>query len=1063
MSDRTATDLKTQEDNPQGWSYHPELNPSQQDYDKQFNAITSTPDNQALNDQGDAIARDHATGRDADSSRQAVQDGEKKAAGDTVTRAAVAASGVNPVLGTAVKVLARLKTRGGATGAVAGILIVVLLAGGGILAGSLAPIAFFTNVIDDLNDQVTALDVRQDKMTRTKLANVERDASLKGCTTLSIRCKFKSLSTTQVENFKKYDIEVKGKTIAGRMFPETYSYKGGDALSPREFADLLKTNELARVDFKAAVNMRYLGFKDFVYKRWTMSRFGISEAAAKLTGATEEERAKQLALGEASKAAQLPKFIPAGTDDNGNPRYTLEGDTGDPPRYYTAEEAATMKQQATAYLEGDVKPPSEMDPAGGVKTQFFKSLNIAGAWDLACTLKNEIGRSAVMAKYLRYVKYAKYIAPIAGLVFKIKAGDGTPEDAAAVGAFFTSTDGRAMITDVAGSFPASGTGSTIPDIGTLKQKANPYYGKNAMDSGPYKMSVNGGVAAPTEASVKHSLGMNASTALMAVGATAAAIDVVVNLGSRSGTACNIVQNWFVRGVGFIIGTITAIFSGGGSLAINLSIMGGIAAAFFAVNSIISSILNDEVVPDNITSLPEDRGAIAWTATSTLTAETARARGLMPASADDIVAYTGAGVQTRSDYAALDSRSVSPFDISSPYSTVSRLAVQIYDKLPTNTSLGSYIASAASLVSNATGRAITPSSSYAATIDPKRFKQCKDQNYEDMKIDADVQCNVRYVMPQKDLALDTDTVAKYMEDRGFVEPNTTTGLPVGYTIPSASGSSNFVTNLAKGFASSFYNDRASLYQNKYALFLDYCVYRTLPFGKTYDDPGAFGGAGEEWWSGKKCTDQNDPDMSNFRIYTLDKSVSDIAEPVESNALPSDSIPVVTSQEGWTFPVAINDWKGPFGSNVWGSCTVKCRHAGIDIGVGLDTPVLAAHDGKIIITNSTSSGYGGGYLIQATGTGVYYAYQHMNSAPLPAGTMVTAGQVIGKSGCTGNCFGPHLHFSIEKTAHISTYAEGAGKTDGQMPSWPPLCFLPMETRLFGEATTNNCAALGLTAPQ
>ena len=50
---------------------------------------------------------------------------------------------------------------------------------------------------------------------------------------------------------------------------------------------------------------------------------------------------------------------------------------------------------------------------------------------------------------------------------------------------------------------------------------------------------------------------------------------------------------------------------------------------------------------------------------------------MPASADDIVAYAGAGVQTRSDYAALDSRSVSPFDISSPYSTVSRLAVQIW--------------------------------------------------------------------------------------------------------------------------------------------------------------------------------------------------------------------------------------------------------------------------------------------------------------------------------------------------------------------------------------------------
>ena len=123
---------------------------------------------------------------------------------------------------------------------------------------------------------------------------MSRDASSKDVQLYRSAVNLNHSRQLQVENFKKYDIEVKGKTIAGRMFPETYSYKGGDALSPREFADLLKTNELARVDFKAAVNMRYLGFKDFVYKRWTMSRFGISEAAAKLTGATEEERGKQL-------------------------------------------------------------------------------------------------------------------------------------------------------------------------------------------------------------------------------------------------------------------------------------------------------------------------------------------------------------------------------------------------------------------------------------------------------------------------------------------------------------------------------------------------------------------------------------------------------------------------------------------------------------------------------------------------------------------------------------------------------------------------------------------------
>lgn len=1065
MSERTVEDLQAGEDQATqpggaGWDY----NPGQADYDKKFRDIASN--NPDITASGDRIAAEH---RDADASRRGLQDGEKKAVGDTaVGKAAVAASaGINPALGTAIKFLGKIKTRQGATGtAIAGIMV-ALLVGGGFLAGSLAPIAFFTNVVDDLNDQLSALDIRQDKMTRTKILNVERDASLKGCTTLSVRCKFKSLSSTQVANFKENGIEVKGKTIAGRMFPETYTYRDGQPLKPSEFADVLKTNASARLDFKAAVNMRYLGFKDFVYKKWTQARFKISDAAAKLSG-TEEERAKQLASGEASLATQLPKFVEAGVDPETNkPRWVLEGDTGNPPRYYNEVEVQAILDKANALVSADTKPPSEMDPKAKIGVQLLKTLSIVGAADLICSLKNEIGHAAVVAKYARYLQYARYIAPIASLAFKIKAGDASPGDGAAIGRFFTSTDGRAMITDVAGSMQGSGSSSTIPEIDTFAQKPNPYYGKNAMDSSLYKMSVNGGSSQTTESTLKYSLGMGASQIMAAVGATAAVIDTIINFGSSDDTTCRVVQNWFVRGVGFIVGIVSAIGSGGGSIALNLGIIAGIMAGFYAVNAILSSMLKGEVVPKNIDQLPEDRGAIAWTGTSTLTAETARARGLIPGKAKDIVSYKANGTQSMSDYATIDQRSVSPFDTSSPYSTISKIATKINLFKPQDNSLSSYIATARSLVSTSYSRVLSPSSAYAATIDPNRFKQCTDRNYEEMGIDADVQCNVRYIMPQKDLALDTDAVAKYMEDKGFVEPNTTTGLPAGYTPPAAAEASGFVKGLIDGFTGSFYNNRASLYTNKYALFLDYCAYRALPFGKTYDDPGAFGSAGDEWVTGKKCMDQDDPDMSNFRIYTLDKSVADISEPVPegtpTTAATTSTTPVVTSSSGWVFPIPLDRWKGPFGHNVWGSCTVKCRHAGIDISVPLDTPVLAAHDGKVIVTNSTSSGYGGGYLIEATGTGVYFAYQHMSTALLAPGAIVKAGQEIGKSGCTGNCAGPHLHFSIEKSPRISTYADGAGKSDDRMPSLPPLCFLPMESRLFGPATTNNCAPLGLVPPQ
>lgn len=157
--------------------------------------------------------------------------------------------------------------------------------------------------------------------------------------------------------------------------------------------------------------------------------------------------------------------------------------------------------------------------------------------------------------------------------------------------------------------------------------------------------------------------------------------------------------------------------------------------------------------------------------------------------------------------------------------------------------------------------------------------------------------------------------------------------------------------------------------------------------------------------------------------------------------------------WVLP--IHNWAGPFGSDIWGHwyCGGTCgRHAGVDFGTPIGTQLYAAHDGTIVQVNPPStSGYGGGYLIKADGENVWYAYQHMSRVDLKQGAHVTAGQPLGLSGCTGSCFGAHLHFSIEKTAHISTYADGATVCQGsidittvdcakQMTSYPPLCVLP-----------------------
>jgi murein DD-endopeptidase MepM/ murein hydrolase activator NlpD len=56
-----------------------------------------------------------------------------------------------------------------------------------------------------------------------------------------------------------------------------------------------------------------------------------------------------------------------------------------------------------------------------------------------------------------------------------------------------------------------------------------------------------------------------------------------------------------------------------------------------------------------------------------------------------------------------------------------------------------------------------------------------------------------------------------------------------------------------------------------------------------------------------------------------------------------------------------------------------------------------------------GYGNLVVIDH-GNGLATAYAHQSSIVSGNGTSVSQGQVIGYSGCTGYCFGPHLHFEV-----------------------------------------------------
>jgi murein DD-endopeptidase MepM/ murein hydrolase activator NlpD len=93
-----------------------------------------------------------------------------------------------------------------------------------------------------------------------------------------------------------------------------------------------------------------------------------------------------------------------------------------------------------------------------------------------------------------------------------------------------------------------------------------------------------------------------------------------------------------------------------------------------------------------------------------------------------------------------------------------------------------------------------------------------------------------------------------------------------------------------------------------------------------------------------------------------------------------------------------------SRAWESC-----HPGIDIGVPSGTPIRAAAAGTVVLMQpeAASGGYGNFTCIQHGGA-LSTCYAHQSRFGTSMGAHVSQGQIIGYTGCTGRCFGPHLHF-------------------------------------------------------
>jgi murein DD-endopeptidase MepM/ murein hydrolase activator NlpD len=113
-----------------------------------------------------------------------------------------------------------------------------------------------------------------------------------------------------------------------------------------------------------------------------------------------------------------------------------------------------------------------------------------------------------------------------------------------------------------------------------------------------------------------------------------------------------------------------------------------------------------------------------------------------------------------------------------------------------------------------------------------------------------------------------------------------------------------------------------------------------------------------------------------------------------------------------PVERPDWVNPMpGARItspygprWGT-----MHAGMDFAAPENAPIFAAGAGTVTAAGWVYSGYGISVLIDH-GDGYLTHYAHLNKANVEVGDTVSAGDLIGWEGSTGDSTGPHLHFEV-----------------------------------------------------
>ena len=164
-----------------------------------------------------------------------------------------------------------------------------------------------------------------------------------------------------------------------------------------------------------------------------------------------------------------------------------------------------------------------------------------------------------------------------------------------------------------------------------------------------------------------------------------------------------------------------------------------------------------------------------------------------------------------------------------------------------------------------------------------------------------------------------------------------------------------------------------------------------------------------------------------VATVNEVITRGTKKKYSGGKPS-SYPQYSNQTGnseWSWPT-VSPFRIISGFKIRTLYNVTKMHQGIDIiltgAKSKGSPIYAVKDGEVVHVNyNTSKNEGKAIWILHDGN-IYTQYMHLSQIYVKVGDKVKKEQKIGLMGCTGKCYGPHLHLGVW---YGYPYREGVAK--------------------------------------